>query len=692
MRQEPTEFERTVMTSDTKHLICLAAMAVMMPGGTAAENPKSPPPLRGLEEVGQAQVELRGGFWGPRVKTGHEITLPHALDELEKDGHVTNFDKAAGKSDGPLKGHHAFDSDLYKVLEGALISLQHHKDPALLQRVDGIVDRILAAQQKDGFLITWFIVNGLDKRWEDLRLEHQMYNAGHFFEMAAVHQQLTGDSKVLDAAKRFADHIDGMFGPHKRYDVDGHEEVELALIKLYRATGERRYLELAKFFLDERGYAHGTERKPFDPKTAVLPPQPEGKPTPEQQREFWHARLRLRNGRMQDHKPLVDQQEAVGHAVRAGYLYSAMADTVRFMEAPGFEPALDHLWSDVVGRKMYITGGLGTGQYDDEGFGDAYKLPNESAYCESCAAIAHVLWQYRMNLLKGQAKYADVMELTLYNGMLAGISISGDRFFYQNPLASGQGGERRSWIGLSCCPTNLARIIPQIGGLVYAQGKQQVLVNLYAAGEANLKLDDGSALKLTQQTEYPWDGRVHLTVTPGSPADFTLMLRIPGWALGRPVPSDLYRVAEAQLAPVGLKINGQDADATPGDDGYVHLRRTWRAGDVVELDLPMPIRRVHAHEKVQDDAGKVTLMRGPLVYCLEAADQPDVDLPRLVLPRNAELQARHRADLLGGVTLLEGEALADGKRPVKMTAIPYYAWQNRTKGAMTVWIQESAKP
>ncbi len=680
------------MKSLSKNIISLAAMALTTAGGQAAEDNKNPPPIRGFQEVGQAQVELRGGFWGPRLKTAHEVTIPHSLNELEKDGHVTNFDKAAGKAEGQLSGHHAFDSDLYKVLEGAVISLQHNNDPALLKRVNGIIDRILAAQQKDGFLITWFIVNGLDKRWEDLRLEHQMYNAGHYFELAGEHQRLTRESKVVDSAKRFADHIDGIFGTNKRYDVDGHQEVELALIKLYRVTGERRYLDLAKFFLDERGYAHGTDRKPFDPNTQVVPAQPEGKPTREQQREFWHARLRLRNGRMQDHKPVVEQHEAVGHAVRAGYMYSAMADTLRFMDAPGYEAALDHLWNDVVGRKLYITGGLGSGQYEDEGFGDPYLLPNESAYSESCAAIAHVLWQYRMTLLKGQAKYADMMELALYNGVLSGISVSGDHFFYQNPLASANGGDRSSWIGLSCCPTNLARIFPQVGGFVYAQRKNKVLVNLYAAGEAKLIMDDGSALKLSQQTEYPWDGQVRLAVDPDKTSEFTLKLRIPGWATGRPVPSDLYHLVDAKVSPVSLKINGAATEAVAGDDGYVNLKRTWKAGDLVELDLPMPIQRVYANERVEADRGKVTLMRGPLVYCLEAADQPDVNLTSLVLPKGAEMTAEHRADLLGGVTTLTGEALADGKDPIPVTAIPYYAWQNRKKGAMTVWIQETAKP
>lgn len=678
------------MKTQQKQLFSLAVMCALMIRGNAAGNQGNLPPVRGFQEVGKAQVELKSGFWGPRIKTTHEVTIPHALDELEKDGHVTNFDRAAGNLNVPLKGHHAFDSDLYKTLEGALNSLEQFNDPALKKRVDGFIDRILAAQQKDGFLITWFIVNGLDKRWEDLRLEHQMYNAGHFFEMAVEHQHLTGEPKVIDSAKRFADHIDEIFGPNQRYDVDGHQEVELALVRLYRSTGERRYLDIAKFFLDERGYAHGTERKPFDPRTQVLPKAPEGKLTPEQKREFWHARLRLRNGRMQDHKPVVDQHEAVGHAVRAGYMYSAMADILRFTEAPGYENALDHLWNDVVGRKMYITGGLGSGQYDDEGFGDPYLLPNESAYNESCAAIAHVFWQHRMNLLKGQSKYADMMELALYNGVLSGISISGDHFFYQNPLASANGGPRDSWIGLSCCPTNLARILPQIGGLVYAQSKNQVLVNLYAAGTAKLQMDDGSTLKLTQQTEYPWDGKVRFTVDPEQATAFSLNLRIPGWALGRPVPSDLYRPSDAKVSPVLLTVNGTMTDAAPGDDGYVHLQRTWKGGDVVELDLPMPIRRILANEKVEADHGKVALMRGPMVYCLEAADQPDVNLTRLILPRAAEMKANHRNDLLGGVTVLEGEALAEGSTPVKVTAIPYYAWQNRSKGAMTVWIPEKS--
>lgn len=642
-------------------------------------------PIKGLTEVAHDRVKLVDGFWGPRLKTHHEVTIPHALDCLEADGHVTNFDKAAGVYDGPLRGHHAFDSDLYKALEGALYSLQHFKDSELEERVDAILDRVLAAQQPDGFLISYFIVNKDLERWGDMRLQHQLYNTGHFFEMAVAHKRLNGQDKVLDAATRFADYIDSVFGPGKRYDVPGHEEIELALVKLYRATGRKRYLDLCRFFLDERGHAHGTERKPFIPGPLVVPQRIEGQTDAEYRRAKWHASLRWRNGRMQDHKPLVEQN-AVGHAVRAGYVYSAMADIARFADAPEYEKGVERIWNDVVGCKMYITGGLGTAQYHDEGFGDPYLLPNRT-YCESCAAIANVLWQHRMNLLKAEAKYADVMELTLYNGMLSGIAISGDKFFYQNPLES-PGSSRRNWIGLACCPTNLARIIPQVGGLAYATAKDNLYVNLFTSGTATIHLDGGMTVKLKQETHYPWDGHVKLTVAPEQEAELTLCLRIPGWALGRPVPSDLYYFEKNESPPATLKVEGRPSDVTPDEDGYVHLRRRWKPGDTIELDLPMPVRRVYAHEKVEADRGKAALMRGPIVYCLEAVDHGGIDVTRLVLPRTTALRAEYRPRLLGGVTAIISNALLDG-RQCPMMAVPYYAWCNREKGVMTVWINEN---
>ncbi len=533
----------------------------------------------------------------------------------------------------------------------------------------------------DGFLISYFIVNKDLERWGTMRHEHQLYNTGHFFEMAVEHQRLTGQDKVLEAARRFADNVDGVFGPGKRYDTSGHEEVELALVKLYRATGEKKYLDLCRFFLDERGHAHGTERKPFTPPgPMVLPKRLEGQSMAEYRRAKWGRR----DGRMQDHKPLVEQ-DAIGHAVRAGYVYSAMADIARFSEAPEYEKAVERIWKDVVSCKMYVNGGLGTAQYGDEGFGDPYVLPNRT-YCESCAAIAGVLWQHRMSLLKAEAKYADVMELILYNGMLSGIGISGDSFFYQNPLES-RGATRRSWIGLACCPTNFARIIPQVGGLVYAKEEDTVYVNLYMNGNATINFDDGKRVKLEQETTYPWDGNVKLTVTPEQESELTVCLRIPGWAFGHPVPSDLYRFEKDEPLPISLKVNGTKTNGTPDEDGYVHLPRQWKPGDEIELNLPMPVRRVDAHEKVEANRGKTALMRGPIVYCLEAVDHDGADVVRLALPRTTALHAEYRAQLLGGVTVITGEALLDGRqRP--MTAVPYYAWCNRENGAMTVWISE----
>ncbi|UCD30462.1 MAG: glycoside hydrolase family 127 protein [Planctomycetota bacterium] len=487
-------------------MVCMFFMCIASPSVSADVLP-----TRGLREVNHSSVELQGGFWGLHQDIHHKVTVPHALDCLEKAGHVTNFDKAAGTFDGPLRGNHAFDSDIHKALEGALYSLQHYDNKPLAGRVESIIDRIVAAQQPDGFLISCFIVKDQAKRWENLRMQHQMYNAGHFFEMAIEHHQLTGDDKVLNAAKRFANHIDGIFGPGKRYDVGGHQEIELALIKLYRVTGDRRYLELSKFFLDERGHIHGKERKRFDPNT--LPPHPpkvDHLPKSERRRALFLAKWSRRSGRMQDHKPLVEQ-DATGHAVRAGYTYSAMADIVRYMGAPDYAHALDRIWEDVVYRKMYITGGVGTAQYHDEGYGDPYLLPNNT-YCESCAGIAHVLWQHRMATLKGHTKYADVMELALYNGAISGLSIEGDAFFYQNPLQS-KGGKRSSWIGLACCPTNFTRFTPQVGGFMYAVGKESIYVNLYAAGTASTKTEKGITVKIDQQTDYPWDGNIKLTVT-----------------------------------------------------------------------------------------------------------------------------------------------------------------------------------
>lgn len=702
-----------------------AGMMILASGICLGVEPATPiAPNVGFKEVPHDNVTWSGGFWGKRLDIHQKTTIPHVLDHLEQRHHFDNFDvaakvvsggklvtgseegaesgspldgdptgektpeKAAEKSAGrDIVGNHAFDSDAYKGLEGACHSLCLHEDPALEKRVNGYIDRIVASQQKDGYMITYYTAKEPENRWKNLRLNHEMYCAGHFFELAVAHHHLTGSTKALDAAKRFADHIDGIFGPGKRYDVGGHQEIELALLKLYRATGEKRYLDLSRFFLDERGHAHGTERKPFtDVPPRAVPKQQPG----ESMKDFRQRKWSTRNGRMQDHKPLLEQTEAVGHAVRAGYTYAAMADIARFSDAPEYAKAVRTLWEDVVFRKIYLTGGLGTAQYADEGFGDPYLLPNKT-YCESCASMASVFWQHRMGLMDGDAKYADVMELTLYNGAISGLGIGGDSFFYQNPLESPGGAQRTPWIGLACCPTNFARFIPQIGGYMYATQADGILVNLYASSDTDIMLDESRKVGIRQQTDFPWDGKVKLTVNPDTTGDFSLRLRIPTWATGQPLPGDLYRFADGGIPSVTLAVNGETVAATPGTDGYVQLKRTWKSGDIIELNLPMEQRRVISHEKILANKGKVALMRGPVVYCLEGTDHPGTDLSKLTLPSDSELKAEHRPGLLGGVTVLTGKALdADGK-PVNLTAIPYHAWANREKGQMTVWIDEAEK-
>jgi len=683
---------------------CLVLLCVLCLAGaaTAQARPDDPKPRNGLSGLHSSQVSVTGGFWGPRLKIANRHTVDYALDRLEQSGHLKNFDIAAGVLDEPLNGHHAYDSDLHKALEGAMYALQNRPDPALLQRVTDMVDRIVAAQGEDGFLITYYHGKDKSERWKDMRTDHQLYNAGHFFEMAVEHHRLTGDDKALRAAMRFADYIGSIFGEGKRYDVGGHQEIELALIKLYRATGEREYLELSRFFCDERGRAHGDTRAPFVPSeleklrgpdyTKLIPnwDQIPGQDRRRARREFL---VPLRNGRMQDHKPLVEQTEAVGHAVRAGYIYAAMADIARYMDAPEYEQAAKTLWQDVVHRKMYLTGGLGTAQYHDEGFGDPYKLPNRT-YCESCAGIAHVLWQHRMTLLTGEAKYADVMELALYNGAISGIGLDGDSFFYTNTLESG-GGRRAAWIGLACCPTNLTRFIPQVSGFAYATGTdpqgERLYVNHYMHSDTSVSLADGTKVRLIQETEYPWEPKVRFTLKMPTQSDFILSLRVPGWAQGQPTPGTLYRFGGNGAQPITCSINGRSIDVAPSASGYLHLDRRWNSGDTVELNLPMTPRRVYAHPSVKSASGKVALMRGPVVYCLEAVDHGGSDVRELALPERAALKAVHDPDLLGGVTVLTSTGATKGGEATPITAIPYYAWANRDRGPMTVWINEAAE-
>jgi len=614
-------------------------------------------PHRRLEAVPFTQVKLTDGFWAPRIETNRTVTVWHDFKKCEETGRISNFAKAAGRMSGKFQGIYFNDSDVYKVVEGAAYCLAAHPDPKLDKYLDDLIDTFAAAQRPDGYLYTFYMLTDPSKRWSNLARMHELYCAGHLFEAAVAHYRATGKRSLLKVATRLADLIDKVFGPDGNHGVSGHEEIELALVKLYEVTGERRYLDLAKFFLDMRGNKAQRER--------------------------------LYGPYAQDHLPVTEQTTPVGHAVRAMYLYCGMADVAAYTRDPAYIRALDALWTSTVTRKMYVTGGVGS-RHGGEAFGDDYELPNLSAYCETCAACGMVFWNHRMALLHGHAKFADIVERTLYNGFLSGVSLDGKKFFYVNPLESHGNHHRREWYGCACCPTNVVRVLPSVPGYVYATDADGIYVNLYAAGTARIDHPKGK-VTLTQETRYPWDGAVRIRVEPERPTEFTLALRIPAWALGRTRTEGLYRLAPAgPLSPVTLRVDGRAVEVGDPADGYARIRRTWKKGDAVELVLPMPVCRVYAHEKVEADRGRVALQRGPIVYCFEGCDNPD--LPHAYLPADARIRAEHRPDLLGGVTVLVAEAKVrrdDGPdTPVRLTAVPYYAWDHREPGPMMVWIPE----
>jgi len=614
-----------------------------------------------LTAVPFTDVTVADEFWAPRMETNRKVTVAYDFEKCEQTGRVDNFAKAGGLMEGEFEGIYFNDSDLYKVIEGAAYSLKIHPDPELEKYVDGVIEKIAAAQWDDGYLYTFYSLpqHQPEKRWTDVRNMHELYCAGHFFEAAVAYYQTTGKRKILDVAIRLADYIDSVFGPGKKHDVPGHEEIEIGLVKLYGVTGEKRYLELAKFFLDERGRANGRE---------------------------------LYGDYCQDHKPVVEQDAAVGHAVRAGYLYSGMADVAALTSDIDYIKALDRIWQDVVSKKLYITGGLGA-RGGGESFGEDYELPNATAYCETCAAIANAMWNHRMSLLHGDAKYIDVLERVIYNGFLSGISLSGNKFFYPNPLASEGKYQRSPWFGCACCPTNIVRFMPSLPGYAYAQQADNVYVNLFIAGSAEIKIGQNT-VHMQQQTRYPWDGNVRITVEPEYLGHLTVYVRIPGWARNRPVPSDLYSYPDICWEEVTLKVNGNPV-ALNIVKGYARIRRAWKKGDAIELNLPMPIRRVVAHPKVKDDIGRTAIERGPVVYCFEGADNPK-GVANLILPLEAKLQSEYQGDLLGGVVTItgRGQIRHDGKKVVEdidVVAIPYYAWAHRGKNEMAVWIPKSTE-
>lgn len=635
-----------------------------------------------VKPVPFTSVHVHDGFWAPRIETNRTVTIPFAFQKDEETGRVDNFVRAATALHGePLDnlkppGYPFDDTDVYKVIEGASYTLSVHPDPKLDQYLDGLIAKIAAAQEPDGYLYTARTINPLNphpwsgkERWilEGVN-SHELYDLGHLYEAAAAHYQATGKRNLLDIAIRTANLLCNTFGPGKRAIWPGHQIVEMGLVKLYRVTGDERYLDLAKFMLDSRGPG-GSERGAGNPYVEA-------------------------------DKRVVDQTEATtgGHAVRAVYMYSGMADVAALTGDHAYVNALDRIWDSVAGRKLHITGGIGA-RAAGESFGADYELPNRSAYNETCAAVGNDFWNERLFLLHADAKYVDVMERTLYNGLISGVALDGKTFFYQNPLeATGLAGkdQRSPWFGVACCPGNITRFMASVPGYVYAQRENAVWVNLFMESDADIKLDDGRTVRFIQETRYPWDGAVKMSIDPGQAADITIHVRIPGWARNEPVPTDLYRFADQSAAAATLKVNGKPVPLKL-EKGYASLSRTWKKGDVIELNLPMPVRRVVANENVLADRGRVALQRGPIVYTAEWPDNPKGKVRNLMLPATERLTAEYRPGLLKGVEVVTGRAVALSydaqgkvtKTPQPFTAIPYYAWANRGRGQMMVWLPES---
>jgi uncharacterized protein len=649
----------------------LVVIAVLV----VAAAPAAPPRDYAIRAVPMTAVTIDDGFWAPKLAINRTVTIPHILKENDDTGRVANFEKAARRKTGPYEGRRFNDTDIYKIIEAASYSLALVPDMRLSTKLDELIQLMADAQEKDGYL---FPARTIDpehpapgvgpERWIYENGSHELYNAGHLYEAAAAHFQATGKRSLLDIAIKNADLVCRTFGPNGRHAVPGHEEIELALVRLYRVTGNATYLQTAEWFVAERGKPH-----------------PDMPPYPEKAFEMYNDRAYK-----QDQAPVVEQNRAVGHAVRAMYLYEAVTDVAALTGSDAFGKAADRLWQDVVSKRLYLTGGVGA-RGTTESFGDDYELPNLRAYTETCASVGNDLWNHKMFLRHGDGKYVDLLERILYNGALAGVSLAGNTFFYQNPLESNGRAKRTEYFEVACCPANLARLLEQVPGLVYAQtddastrlGTGTIYANLYIGNHATVTMGK-RAIKLAEDTRYPWDGDVSLTLDPEGSGVFTVALRIPGWARDQPVPSDLYTFADQSGEPASISVRSRNAEpervALDVRDGYVHIKRNWKRGDTIHLTLPMPARRIVAHAGVKDDEGKAALQRGPLVYAVEAIDNGGTALD-LVIPRDAALRARFRADLLNGVEVITG----DGSRP--FTAIPYYAWNNRGQGEMAVWVR-----
>lgn len=624
-----------------------------------------------IQPVPFTQVAVNDNFWKPKMKINAEITIPYILQMCRQHGRIDNFLAAAGKRENKLYSDFTFDdTDVYKWIEGASYALQVEPNPRLALYLDSLIDIIAAAQEPDGYLYTFRTIKPLvqhewvgEKRWvNDSVLSHELYNAGHLFEAAFAHYNATGKTNLLNIALKNADLLCNDFGYGKVEIYPGHQIVEIGLAKLYRITGNKKYLDLAKFFLDIRG--------------------PKG--------ESYN----------QANKKVVDQTEAVGHAVRAAYMYSGMADVAALTGDSSYLKAIDAIWEDVVTKKLYITGGIGATNAG-EAFGEAYDLPNMSAYAETCAAIANVYWNNRMFLLHGDAKYIDVLERTLYNGLLSGMALDGTHFFYPNPLASVGQHDRSPWFSCACCISNMTRFLPSVPGYVFAQNKNDLFVNLYMSNSSTIQLTSGK-IQVTETTNYPWNGKVALQINPENSSAFALHIRIPGWVNASPVPGNLY-TTNAQKQAVIIYLNGKPITYSI-EKGYAVINRKWKKADKLSFEFPMQAQRIFANENVKADNGRFAIQYGPVMYCLEGMDNKDSMVQNIVVEKNTPLQVSYNANMLNGINVitmqgqgtkrqLNTNTLISSKQNI--TAIPYYAWDNRGPGEMEVWIpytQAAARP
>ncbi len=622
------------------------------------EAPKDYP----IQPVSSQNVEIQDQFWSKRIETNTNVTIPYCFQKCEETHRIENFAVAGGLAEGTFEGIRYNDSDVYKIMEGAAYSLQQNYNPELDKYLDDLIAKIAAAQEDDGYLYTIRTIKGDSamtdregkQRWEMVRMHsHELYNVGHMYEAAVAHYHATGKTSFLEIAKKNAELILSVYGPDKRHDAPGHQEIEIGLSKLYRTTGDERYLELAKFFLDERGKSDIRDYK---------------------------SESQWENGAYwQDHKPVVEQDEAVGHSVRAVYMYSGMADVAALSGNQQYADAIKRIWENVVGKKFYITGGIGA-RYDGEAFGEDYELPNR-AYNETCAAIANVFWNQRMFLMSGESKYIDVLERTLYNGLLSGISFEGNTFFYPNVLefdgkdAFNQGAtERKPWFDCSCCPSNLSRFIPAVPNYIYATVNDEIYVNLFVASTTRFELNK-KQFSISQITNYPWEGTVQFKISTEKPLDFTLKVRIPGWARNQPVPGDLYSYIDAAPEEVKLLVNNEVVSGAL-ENGYVSINRKWKANDQVELILPMQARKVVSNEKVEEIRGKIAIEKGPIVFCAEQVDNPEGVLTRSIAASET-IKSEFVASELQGVVKLTAES--------GLVMVPYYSWSHRGLGEMEVW-------